>query len=129
MAVAVDAKPIEGPAISEARKPPSLIRQMLAHRIAIFGFILLGFFVFVAVAAPVLAPPPENARDPMLIPRDGFGTVPLPPGTEWTRNAPPLPFWWQALTGLDHWTHPFGVASGGARVRPSWLAWSSPSSP
>jgi len=49
----------------------------------------------------------------MLIPRDGFGTVPLPPGTEWTRNAPPLPFWWQALTGLDHWTHPFGVASGG----------------
>jgi peptide/nickel transport system permease protein len=29
------------------------------------------------------------------------------------RNPPPLPFWWQPLTGLDHWTHPFGVASGG----------------
>jgi peptide/nickel transport system permease protein len=29
------------------------------------------------------------------------------------RNAPPLPFWWTPLTGLDHWTHVFGVASGG----------------
>jgi len=113
MAVAVEAKTVEVPAISESHKPPSLIRQMLEHRIAIFGIIMLGFFVFVAVFAPVLAPPLENARDPMLIPRDGFGTVPLPPGTEWNRNAPPLPFWWQPLTGLDHWTHPFGVASGG----------------
>jgi peptide/nickel transport system permease protein len=49
----------------------------------------------------------------MKIPRDGFGTLPLPPGTTWARSAPPLPFWWKPLTGLDQWTHPFGMASGG----------------
>ena len=112
MAVAVEAKPAEA-AISESRKPPSIARQLLSNPLTLAGFILLGLFAFVAIAAPALAPPPENARDPMLIPRDGFGTVPLPPGTEWKRNAPPLPFWWQPLTGLNHWTHPFGMASGG----------------
>ncbi|MGH2592087.1 MAG: hypothetical protein ACRDGG_01095, partial [Anaerolineae bacterium] len=113
MAVAAEAQPIEVAAVPVSRKPPSLVRQMLSNRLAVAGFIVLGFFVFVALAAPLLAPPPANARDPMKIPRDGFGTVPLPPGTDWGRNAPPLPFWWQPLTGLDHWTHPFGVASGG----------------
>jgi len=95
------------------RKPPSLLRQLLMHRISIVGFTILAIFALIALAAPVLAPPLPNARDPMKIPRDGFSTVPQPPGTVWQRNAPPLPFWWQPLTGLDHWTHPFGVASGG----------------
>lgn len=113
MAVAAEAQPIEVAAVLVSRKPPSLVRQMLSNRLAVTGFIVLGFFVFVALAAPLLAPPLPRARDPMLIPRDGFGTVPLPPGTDWGRNPPPLPFWWQPLTGLDHWTHPFGVASGG----------------
>ncbi len=99
--------------IPASRKPPSLVKQMLSNRLAVAGFILLGFFVFVALAAPILAPTPPSSRDPMKIPRDGFGTVPQPPGTTWERGAPPLPFWWQPLTGLDHWTHPFGVASGG----------------
>jgi len=112
MAVAVHARSADiGSAVT--RKPPSLVRQLLANRLAVVGFALVGFFAFVAIAAPVLAPPPENARDPMKIPRDGFGTVPLPPGSPWVRNAPPLPFWWTPLTGLDHWTHVFGVASGG----------------
>jgi peptide/nickel transport system permease protein len=88
------------------------MKQMLSNRLSISGFILLGFFVFVALAAPLLAPPLPDTRDPMKIPRDGFGTIPLPPGTDWVKNPPPLPFWW-GLTGLDHWTHPFGVASGG----------------
>jgi len=112
MAVAVHTRSADiGSAVT--RKPPSLVRQLLANRLAVVGFALVGFFAFVAIAAPVLAPPPENARDPMKIPRDGFGTVPLPPGSPWVRNAPPLPFWWTPLTGLDHWTHVFGVASGG----------------
>ena len=106
-------QPLETEEIPASRKPPSLVKQMLSNRLSVTGFIILGFFVFVALAAPLLAPPLANSRDPMKIPRDGFGTVPLPPGTVWTRNAPPLPFWWKPLTGLDKWTHPFGVASGG----------------
>ncbi len=106
-------QPLDVEELPPGRKPPSIARQMLSNRLSVSGFILLGLFAFIAIFAPVLAPPLPNARDPMKIPRDGFGTVPQPPGTEWQRNAPPLPFWWQPLTGLDHWTHPFGLASGG----------------
>jgi peptide/nickel transport system permease protein len=113
MAAAAEAQPVAAVEIPASRKPPSLVRQMLSNPLAIIGFTLLGFFVFVALAAPILAPPPENSRDPMSIPRDGFSQVPLPPGSEWKRNPPPLPFWWQPLTGLDHWTHVFGMANGG----------------
>src|SRR5512147_391950 len=106
-------QPLDVDEIPASRKPPSLVKQMLSNRLSVSGFILLGFFVFVALAAPLLAPSPVNSRDPMKIPRDGFGTVPLPPGTVWAKNPPPLPFWWKPLTGLDKWTHPFGAASGG----------------
>jgi peptide/nickel transport system permease protein len=106
-------QPLDVEELPPGRKPPSIARQMLSNRLSVSGFILLGLFAFIAIFAPVLAPPLPNARDPMKIPRDGFGTVPQPPGTVWQRNAPPLPFWWQPLTGLDHWTHPFGLASGG----------------
>ncbi len=105
--------PFDADELPAQRRPPSLLQQLLKQRISIVGFTILAFFVFIAVAAPVLAPPLPNVRDPMKIPRDGFSTVPQPPGTVWQRNAPPLPFWWRPLTGLDHWTHPFGVASGG----------------
>ena len=111
------AAPLDGPLdtgeLDASRKPPGIVRQLLMHRLSVFGFVLLGAFAFVAIFAPVIAPPVVNSRDVMKIPRDGFGTVPLPPGTTWAKGAPPLPFWWQPLTGLDHWTHPFGVASGG----------------
>ncbi len=107
------AEPLEAEELPASRKPPSIARQMLTNRLSRSGFILLAFFAFMAIFAPVLAPPLPNARDPMLIPRDGFSSVPLPPGTQWGHNPPPLPFWWQPLTGLDHWTHPFGMASGG----------------
>src|SRR3972149_1313371 len=106
-------QPLDADEIPASRKPPSLVKQMLSNRLSIGGVFRMGFFVFVALGAPILAPSPENSRDPMKIPRDGFGTVPLPPGSPWVRNPPPLPFWWKPLTGLDAWTHPFGVASGG----------------
>ena len=99
--------------LPSSRKPPSIPRQLLSNPLSVTGFIILSIFALVALFAPVLAPPVANSRDPMKIPRDGFGTVPQPPGTVWGRNPPPLPFWWQPLTGLDHWTHPFGLASGG----------------
>jgi peptide/nickel transport system permease protein len=106
-------QPLSTDELPASRKPPSIARQLISNPLSLTGFILLGFFVFVTVFAPILAPSPATSRDPMKIPRDGFGTVPQPPGTPWLRNPPPLPFWWQPLTGLDHWTHPFGVASGG----------------
>jgi peptide/nickel transport system permease protein len=106
-------EPLEEIELPASRKPPSIKRQLVSNHLSQTGFIILGLFALIALFAPVLAPPLPNARDPMKIPRDGFNNVPLPPGSVWKRNPPPLPFWWEPLTGLDHWVHPFGVASGG----------------
>ena len=106
-------EPVEDIELPPGRKPPSIPRQLLSNPLSVTGFVILALFALVAILAPVLAPPLPNARDPMKIPRDGFGSVPQPPGTKWQRNPPPLPFWWEPLTGKDYWTHPFGLASGG----------------
>jgi peptide/nickel transport system permease protein len=39
-------------------------------------------FTLIAIAAPLIAPIPENARNPYMIPRDGFSTEPRPPSDE-----------------------------------------------
>ena len=105
------------------RKPPNKLEKWLGtetyralkglvtNPVSLSGFILLGFFIFVAIFAPVLAPPlfPD---DPYTIPRDGYNPVPKPPGTEWKSHPPPLPFWWEPLTGKDQWVHIMGTASG-----------------
>jgi peptide/nickel transport system permease protein len=78
---------------------------------SIAGFILIALFVFVALAAPVLAPP-VRVNDPYSIPRDGFKAQPQPPGTEWRVRPPPLPFWWKAVTGKDGWVHLLGTSQG-----------------
>ena len=106
-------QPLDPDDLPASRKPPSIGKQLISNRLSVTGFILLGFFALVAIFAPVLAPPLPGAANPMFIPRDGFNAVPQPPGIPWDREPPPLPFWWQAVTGLDHWTHPFGMASGG----------------
>ncbi len=88
-----------------------LLRGLVRNPLSIMGLVLLGFFVFVAVAAPVLAPP----RDPEFayqIPRDGFGPNPKPPGSPWRVRQPPLPFWWKPIMGTDQWIHIMGTASG-----------------
>lgn len=78
---------------------------------SIIGFSLIVLYVLIAVLAPVLAPPRETG-DPYQIPRDGFSADPKPPGTEWKRNAPPLPFWWKTVTGKDEWVHLMGTSAG-----------------
>jgi peptide/nickel transport system permease protein len=78
---------------------------------SIMGFSLIIFFVLVAAFAPVLAPP-KATGDPYQIPRDGFSADPKPPGTEWKRNAPPLPFWWEPVTGKQEWVHLMGTSAG-----------------
>lgn len=87
------------------------LRALLTNPVSVAGFVLLGLFLFVAAAAPILAPPifPE---DPYQIPRDGYNPVPRPPGTEWVKNPPPLPFWWETIMGTDQWIHLMGTTSG-----------------
>jgi peptide/nickel transport system permease protein len=56
-----------------------IVKRLLTNPTSLFGILLLLIFVVVAVTAPWLAPPPENARDPYMIPRDGFSVSPEGP--------------------------------------------------
>ncbi len=87
-----------------------VLKALVTNPLSLAGLILLSFFIFIAVAAPVLAPP--SGRDPYKIPRDGYSPDPRPPGSEWRRREPPLPFWWKPVMGTDHWVHLLGTASG-----------------
>jgi peptide/nickel transport system permease protein len=59
-----------------------VLRRLLKNPTSLTGILLLAAFVIMAIAAPWIAPPPENARDPYMIPRDGFGSTPLGPSDE-----------------------------------------------
>ncbi len=88
-----------------------LVRGLLRNPLSVTGLVLLGLFVFVAIAAPVLAPP-RDPEHPYQIPRDGFGPTPKPPGSPWRVRQPPLPFWWKYVVGTDQWIHIMGTVSG-----------------
>lgn len=88
-----------------------IFKSLITNPLAVFGFSLLLFFTIVGLLAPVLAPP-ANPSKPYAIPRDGFNSVPRPPGAEWKVRQPPLPFWWEAVTGEEEWFHVLGTASG-----------------
>ena len=85
-------------------------RNIFRNPISLLGIGLILFFIFLSIAAPIIAPP-YAARDPYKIPRDGYGPVPKEPGTVWKNNPPPLPGWLKVL-GYDQWLHIFGTASG-----------------
>jgi peptide/nickel transport system permease protein len=59
-----------------------ILLKLLKTPTSLAGIIILAGFVLVAIFAPVLAPPPENSRDPYMIPRDGFGSMPQGPSEE-----------------------------------------------
>jgi len=88
-----------------------IITGLLKTPASVIGFILIAFFIIIALAAPAIAPP--ITKDPYKIPRDGFGAEPKVMGTEWKRNVPDVPFWYKAVTGKDKWVHIFGTAQGG----------------
>lgn len=88
-----------------------ILQGLLKTPASIVGSILILVFVLVALGAPILAPP-LNPNDPYTIPRDGFKSQPRPPGSEWRVRPPPLPFWYQAVTGKDEWVHLLGTAQG-----------------
>jgi peptide/nickel transport system permease protein len=88
-----------------------IVKGLLKTPASIAGFTLIGFFIIIALAAPLIAPP-VNPNDPYKIPRDGFISEPKPMGTPWVRKPPPLPFWWKPIMGTDQWTHILGTAQG-----------------
>jgi len=88
-----------------------ILTGLLKTPASITGFVLIALFIFIALAAPVLAPPRLNA-DPYMIPRDGYSSKPVPPGTAWTRQTIPVPFWYKAVTGKDKWVHLLGTSEG-----------------
>lgn len=88
-----------------------ILTGLLKTPASILGFILIGLFIIVAVAAPLIAPP-VTPNDPYKIPRDGFSPNPRPMGAEWNRKQPPLPFWWKPIMKTDKWVHILGVSTG-----------------
>jgi peptide/nickel transport system permease protein len=89
-----------------------LVRGVFTNPLSVTGLIIVSIFVLVAIFAPLLAPPVEGTYNPFLIPRDGYGPEPKPPGTVWNLFPPPVPGWYRALTGRDYWVHLFGTTSG-----------------
>ncbi len=59
--------------------PSDINRRMRRNPLSVVGFSLIVAFVAVASLAPVLAPPHLSARDPYIIPQEGFAIDPLPP--------------------------------------------------
>ncbi len=56
-----------------------VLKRLLTNPTSLLGILLLLAFALVAIFAPVIAPIPENARDPYMIPRDGFSSTPEEP--------------------------------------------------
>lgn len=88
-----------------------IITGLLKTPASIAGFVLIAFFIFIDIAAPLIIPA-VTPNDPYKIPRDGFKSDPRPMGSEWTRNVPDVPFWYKAVTGKDKWVHLLGTSEG-----------------
>lgn len=89
-----------------------LFRGIVTNPLSLIGLSITALFLLTAALAPVLAPPVSPVHDPYLIPRDGYAQEPKPPGTVWNREPPPVPGWYQTLTGKDYWVHLLGTTSG-----------------
>jgi peptide/nickel transport system permease protein len=59
-----------------------ILIKLLKNPTSLAGIILLIVYVLVGILAPMIAPPPENSRNPYMIPRDGFSSTPKPPSEE-----------------------------------------------
>lgn len=92
-------------------EPYRLLRGLITNPLSIIGFFILSLFIFIALAAPVIAPP-RNPGTPYRIPRDGFHPTPQEPGTLWESRPPPVPFWYEPIVGQDQWVHLLGTTSG-----------------
>jgi peptide/nickel transport system permease protein len=89
-----------------------LLRGLITNPLSVAGLLIVVVYLSAAALAPVLAPKVRANADPYLVPRDGFGPEPKPPGAVWNRESPPLPLWYRTVTGKDEWVHLMGTASG-----------------
>jgi peptide/nickel transport system permease protein len=90
-----------------------ILKALLTTPLSVAGLLIILGFIFTAVFAPVLAPPPTPIWNTTLIPRDGFASEPRPPGSPWLRSQPlTIPFWYTPLTGHEEWVHLMGTTSG-----------------
>ena len=71
-----------------------IVRGLLKTPASIIGFILIGFFILVAIFAPVIAPP--VSKDPYQDPAGWLQLQPKPIGSEWKKKVPDIPFWYKA---------------------------------
>ena len=62
--------------------PSPIVRRFLTNPLSMAGTVGVLLFAIIAIAAPVLAPPPEKSRDPYQIPRDGYRAEPRAPSEE-----------------------------------------------
>jgi len=56
--------------------------RLLKNPTSLTGIVLLISFILIAIGAEWFAPPPQNSRDPYMIPRDGFSVTPRAPSQE-----------------------------------------------
>jgi peptide/nickel transport system permease protein len=57
------------------------MRRLFKNPLTVIGLVIILFFVFLAIFAPVLAPPPRP-HDPFLMPHDGWQINPSPPSAK-----------------------------------------------
>ena len=90
-----------------------ILRGLLNTPASIVGMIILVFFIGVAVFAPSIAPPRGGNRNPYIIPRDGFSSIPQVMMSPWERQKPEyVPGWYKAVFKQDEWVHIMGTTSG-----------------
>jgi len=91
-----------------------LIRGIITNPLSVTGIVITLAFAFIALFAPVLAPPPNEIWPRMQIPRDGFRTEPQPPMSEWNKNVPMrVPWWYRNIwPRQEEWVHIMGTTSG-----------------
>ncbi len=59
-----------------------MARQLVRNPLSLAGIIIITIFAFIAIFAPLIAPPPEGHRDNYMIPRDGYSATPQLPSEE-----------------------------------------------
>lgn len=56
----------------------NVLRQALSRPSLLTGTVIILVFLVIAIAAPVISPPPDP-QAPQTLPRDGYGPIPKPP--------------------------------------------------
>jgi len=60
----------------------SIVKMLKRRPMSLLGFGIIGFFLAVALAAPVLAPREQGSRDPYIIPQTGYSPDPVRPSKD-----------------------------------------------